>query len=139
MNEIADNFIWVRNVFVGSLALYASYTLAKKFIVKPFYRTYKFLSNQGKNLEQSLHDKFDKGIVVIIGSTKGLGPVYAKYMRTLNYPTIVLMDKDEAALSAQKQDLQKKRMDGIKVKVHTIKFDVSSKPKHKDEESKLHQ
>lgn len=102
MNELADNFILARNIFVGTLAFYASYTLVKKFIVKPFVKTFKFLSNQSKNLQNSMHNKYDKGIVVVLCSTTGLGPFYAKYLRKLNYPTIVLIDSDEVALVAQK-------------------------------------
>jgi hypothetical protein len=45
MNELADNVIFARNIFVGSLALYATLSLVRKFIVKPFVKTFKFLSN----------------------------------------------------------------------------------------------
>lgn len=73
MNELADNFILVRNLLVGGLAFYASYTLLKKFVIKPFVKTFKFLSNQTKNLGKALHEKYSDGIVIIAGSTTGLG------------------------------------------------------------------
>jgi len=85
MNELADNFILARNIFVGSLAFYASYTLVRKFVIKPFIKTFKFLSNQTKNLEKALHVKYDNGIAVIAGSTTGLGPSYAKYIKRLGF------------------------------------------------------
>lgn len=107
MNELADNVILARNIFVGSLALYASLSLVRKFIVKPFIKTFKFLSNQTKNLEVSLQKKFDDGIVIVTGSTSGLGPQYAKYLARLGYPIIILIDWDETALSKQKAALLK--------------------------------
>jgi len=45
MNELADNMILARNIAVGSLAFYASYTLLKKHFVMPFLQTFRFLSN----------------------------------------------------------------------------------------------
>ena len=45
MNELADNFILARNIIVGGLAFYASYVLLKKYLIKPFVKTFKFLSN----------------------------------------------------------------------------------------------
>lgn len=45
MNEIADNFILARNIFIGSLAFYAGYNILMRFIIKPFVKTFKFLSN----------------------------------------------------------------------------------------------
>lgn len=51
MNEIADNFILARNILVGSLAFYAGYSILTRFIIKPFVQTFKFLSNQTRNLE----------------------------------------------------------------------------------------
>ena len=77
MNELADNFILARNIFVGSLALYASVSLVRNFFVMPFIKTFRFLSNQTKNLANSLQAKYDEGICVILGSTTGLRPYYA--------------------------------------------------------------
>ena len=105
MNELADNFILARNIFVGSLAFYATFSIVRKFIVKPFIKTFKFLSNQTKNLEVSLQKKFDDGIVVITGSTSGLGPQYAKYLARLGYLVIILIDSDDKALNQQKMEL----------------------------------
>jgi hypothetical protein len=45
MNELADNMIMARNIFVGSLAVYAGYTLLRKYVIVPFLRTYRFLRN----------------------------------------------------------------------------------------------
>jgi hypothetical protein len=46
MNELADNLLLARNVLIYSMAFYASWTLLKKYLVKPFMSTYRFLSNQ---------------------------------------------------------------------------------------------
>lgn len=121
MNELADNFILARNVFVGSLALYASVSLVKNFIVMPFIKTYRFLSNQTKNLEDSLQHKYDEGFCIILGSTTGMGPLYAKYLRKLNYTHFILIDKDDITLGRQKKELIHKAKD--KPKVYTLKFD----------------
>jgi hypothetical protein len=45
MNEIADSMILLRNIVVGGLAFYASYTIVKKYLIKPFIKTFRFLSN----------------------------------------------------------------------------------------------
>lgn len=123
MNELADNFILARNIFVGSLAFYASVTLAKNLIVMPFIKTYRFLSNQTKNLEISLQLKYDEGICVILNSTTGMGPLYAKYLRTLGYTHLILIDKDDKALGIQKKELSYKAKD--KPKIYTFKLDIA--------------
>jgi len=46
MNTIADNLLLARDICVYGMAFYASYTLLKKYFVKPFMSTYRFLSNQ---------------------------------------------------------------------------------------------
>ena len=51
MNEIADNFIMARNILIGTLAFYAGYSILTRFIIKPFVKTFKFLSNQTRNLK----------------------------------------------------------------------------------------
>ncbi len=128
MNELADNFILARNIFVGSLAFYATFSLVRKFIVKPFIKTFKFLSNQTKNLQVSLQKKFDDGIVVVTGSTTGLGPQYAKYLARLGFPVIILIDSEEAALSKQKTSLLKAHNNSqYKLKVYTIKNDLKQR------------
>lgn len=50
LNELTDNIILVRNIVVGSLAVYATWTLGRRYLVKPFLNTFRFLSNQTKNL-----------------------------------------------------------------------------------------
>jgi hypothetical protein len=125
MNELADNMIFARNLFVGSLALYASVSLLRNFIVMPFIKTYKFLSNQTRNLENSLQSKYDSGVCVIVGSTTGLGVLYAKYLRTLNFSHFVLIDKDDNQLLQQKKSLCVKAKE--KPKIFTIKFDLTGK------------
>ena len=50
MNEIADNFILVRNIIVGGLAGYAGYFILRKYFLKPFFSTFKFLSNHTRNM-----------------------------------------------------------------------------------------
>lgn len=45
LNELTDNFILARNIIVGGLAFYAGWTILRKYIVKPFLNTFKFLSN----------------------------------------------------------------------------------------------
>jgi short-subunit dehydrogenase len=91
----------------------------------PFIKTYKFLSNQTRNLENSLQSKFDSGVCVIVGSTTGLGVLYAKYLRTLNFSHFVLIDKDETLLLQQKKGLCVKAKE--KPKIFTIKFDLTGK------------
>ena len=99
LNELADNFILARNIFIGTLAFYASYTILKKYIIKPFVKTFKFLSNQTKNLKNALHLKYGCGIAIIAGSTTGLGTTYASTLRKLGFETLVLIDSDEVALN----------------------------------------
>ena len=65
MNELADNFILARNIIVGGLAAYAGYVILRKYFLKPFFNTFKFLSNQTRDMQESLHKKFGSGIVVI--------------------------------------------------------------------------
>ena len=38
MNELADNLILARNLVVYSMAAYASYTILKKYFIKPFFQ-----------------------------------------------------------------------------------------------------
>ena len=99
MNEIADNFILARNILIGTLAFYAGYSILTRFIIKPFVKTFKFLSNQTRNLKQDLSKKYGHGLVVIAASTSGLGPIYANYLVRLGFNTILLIDSDEDALS----------------------------------------
>jgi hypothetical protein len=124
MNEIADNMILARNVFVGTLAMYATYSLTRKFVFRPLAQTYRFLSNQTKDLQCSLHEKYGSGIAIIMNSTTGFGPIYAKYLRKMRFKILILVDSDRQALSQQKEDLLQKRRDSIEIEeVHTIAFD----------------
>lgn len=50
INELADNLILARNVVLYSMAFYASWTLLKRYLVKPFMSTYRFLSNQTQDM-----------------------------------------------------------------------------------------
>ena len=109
MNEITDSMILARNIFVGTLAVYAGYSLVTKFVVSPLLQSYKFISNQTKNLEEALQQKYGKGIVIINNSTTGLGDTYAKYVRMLKFPVIVLVDPDATALAKQKEELLQRR------------------------------
>ena len=76
MNELADNVILARNRIVGGLAVYASYMILRKYVIKPFIKTFKFLSNQTKNMGNSLTQKYGQGLVVVACSTSNLGKVY---------------------------------------------------------------
>ena len=133
MNELTDSMILARNIFVGTLAVYAGYSLLTKFVVSPLLQSYKFISNQTKNLEEALQQKYGKGIVIINNSTTGLGDTYAKYVRMLKFPVIVLVDADAAALAKQKEELlQKRSKDGIEVVVHSIEYDYSRESQEAD-------
>lgn len=127
MNEIADNFILARNILVGSLAFYAGYSILTRFVIKPFVQTFKFLSNQTRNLKQDLHKKYGKGIAVIAGSTSGLGPTYANYLSELGFKTLLLIDVDDEALSKQKAELLKRKKLESTLNVHTHHFDFSER------------
>ena len=54
MNELTDSMILARNIFVGTLAVYAGYSLLTKYVVSPLLQSYRFLTNQTKNLEEAL-------------------------------------------------------------------------------------
>jgi len=45
LNELTDNFILARNIVVGGLAFYAGWVILRKYLIKPFVKTFKFLSN----------------------------------------------------------------------------------------------
>ena len=45
MNELADSMIYARNTFVGGMTLFASFFILRRFLIGPFVKTYKFLSN----------------------------------------------------------------------------------------------
>lgn len=38
-------------------------------------------------------------MVIVAGSTTGLGPIYASYLAKLGFTTILLIDSDDDALS----------------------------------------
>jgi hypothetical protein len=127
MNEIADNFILARNIFIGSLAFYAGYSILTRFIIKPFVKTFKFLSNQTRDLKHDLRQKYGNGIAIVAGSTTGLGPNYASYLRKLGFETILLIDSDEDALSKQKAEILKYKKPDSKLNVHTHVFDFNER------------
>ncbi len=116
-----------------STAMLKVRSLVTKFVVSPLLQSYKFISNQTKNLEEALQQKYGKGIVIINNSTTGLGDTYAKYVRMLKFPVIVLVDADAAALAKQKEELlQKRSKDGIEVVVHSIEYDYSRESQEAD-------
>jgi hypothetical protein len=45
LNEIADNFILVRNVVVGTVAFFSSYYILNKFVIRPMLQTTRFCKN----------------------------------------------------------------------------------------------
>ena len=94
MNYIADNMILAGYALVGSLAFYAVTSLMKQYIIQPFLSTYRFLSNQTKNMAEELKNKYGNGLVVITGATDGLGPFYANYFATLGFSNMLLIAKE---------------------------------------------
>ena len=58
LNELTDNVILVRNICVGTLAVYAKWTLGRRYLIKPFLQTFRFLSNQAKDLQMALATKY---------------------------------------------------------------------------------
>ena len=127
MNELADNLILARNIVIGGLAVYAGFSIVRNFILMPFMRTYKFLSNQSRNLHGALIDKYGNDLVVIAGATHGLGPVYASYFAMLGFTHIVLIDSDVTKLNALKWKLfgERKNTKEKPFCVYTQKYDFS--------------
>ena len=49
-NFIADKMIFAGYAIVGCLASYATYKILAKWIIKPAMSTYRFLTNQSRNV-----------------------------------------------------------------------------------------
>ena len=123
LNELTDNIILVRNIVVGGLAVYATWTLGRRYLVKPFLNTFRFLSNQTKNLSAALATKYGAGeddFVVVTGSTYGLGPFYTRYCLELGYRNFVLIDSSKEKLSQQKANLKRKTKGKLNVYIFAV-------------------
>jgi hypothetical protein len=96
MNDLADSMILARNIVVGGLALFAGYTIVRKYVLEPFWRTFKFLSNMTADLKSNLQKKYGTGdsLVVVMGSTTGLGPTYAMLLGYMGFKNFALVDSD---------------------------------------------
>ena len=53
-NYIADKMIWAGYAVVGCLASYATYKIVTRFIIRPFWDTYRFLTNQSQDVQNVL-------------------------------------------------------------------------------------
>mgnify|MGYP006955093302 FL=1 len=55
MNYIADKMIFAGYCIVGCLASYATYKILTKWLIKPFASTYRFLTNQSRDVGGRSH------------------------------------------------------------------------------------
>ena len=126
MNFIADNFILAGYAIVGCLASYATYKIVTKYFIKPFASTYRFLTNQSRDVDTILAEKYGKGLAIICGSNTNMKNAYGKYLEAMGYETIVLFGGDLEALEKQKQELLKRRADrkGNKSRIDLHKLTV---------------
>ena len=99
MNFIAEKMIWAGYAVVGTLASYATYKILTKFLIKPIRSTYRFLTNQSRDVKQIFHEKYGKGMAVIAGTRSGLSMTYAAYLAEIGYSTILMISNDAEKLA----------------------------------------
>ena len=109
MNFIAEKMIWTGYAVVGCLASYATYKILMKWFVKPVRSTYRFLTNQSRDVKALLHEKYGNGFAVVAGNRSGLLMTYAAYLAEMGFSTILLIAQDKEKLQQQKEALLKIR------------------------------
>ena len=98
MNFIADKLIWAGYAIVGGLASYAVLKIFGTYLVQPFMNTYRFLTNQSRNVQTTLSSRYGNGLAVICGQKSGMSPTYSRYMSEMGFKTILLISGSQEKL-----------------------------------------
>ena len=93
---------------VGCLTSYATYKIVTKYMIKPFASTYRFLSNQSRDVKGVIASKYGSGLAVICGGTSGLSMTYSDYLAELGFETILLIQANSDKMLALKERLLKR-------------------------------
>lgn len=79
---------------VGCLASYATYKILSKYLVKPAFATYRFLTNQSRNVGELIEEKYGRGLAIIAGGKSGMSTTWAAYLKKIGIKTILLIGGD---------------------------------------------
>ena len=91
MNFIADKMIFVGYAVVGCLASYATYKILTKYLIKPAMSTYRFLTNQSRNVGDQVEEKYGRGLAVIAGGKSGMSTTWSAYLIKIGIKTVLLI------------------------------------------------
>ena len=101
------NIIYSMNKYVlMSLSFYASYHLLKTFVCKPLLTLSRFLYAQSKPIEKLIIN-YGKGVCIVTGAARGLGPIYIKKLIESGFRDFILIDESREQLEALVKDLHK--------------------------------
>ena len=131
MNFIADRMILAGYAIVGCLASYATYKILTKFLVKPMLGTYRFLTNQSRDMASVIDEKYGKDLAIIAGGRSGMSTTWAAYLANLGFKTILLIGGDQEKLDKQKKVLEDERKNE-EMQILTFKFDFAKRSEASD-------